>query len=136
MVVVLDTNVLLASLAKSSRYRPIFEHLITGSFTLAISNEILLEYIEIIGRKTNKEIAENVGQLLLKLTNVKKVDVRIKWGLIEEDPDDNTFVDCAITANVKFVVTNDKHFKVLKDIDFPYVEVISATEFLAELDKL
>ena len=110
--------------------------MIKGSYTLAISNEILLEYIEIIGRKTNKEIAENVGQLLLKLTNVKKVDVRIKWGLIEEDPDDNKFVDCAITANVKFVVTNDKHFKVLNDIDFPYVEVISATEFLEELDNL
>ena len=46
------------------------------------------------------------------------------------------FVDCAITANVKFVVTNDKHFKVLKKIDFPYVEVISATEFLEELDNL
>lgn len=136
MLVVLDTNVLLISLAKTSTFRPIFDHLIQGSFSLAISNEILLEYTEIIGQKTNKDIADNVGELLLKLPNVKKVDVRIRWDLIKDDPDDNKFVDCAITANVRFVVTNDKHFNILKDLDFPYVEVISAKEFLAELNQM
>ena len=53
MRVVLDTNVLLISIPTKSPYRIIFDSLISGKFTLIISNEILLEYWEIISRKTN-----------------------------------------------------------------------------------
>ncbi len=52
------------------------------------------------------------------------------WNLITVDPDDNKFVDCAISANANFIVTNDKHFKVLKKIPFPSMTVISADDFV------
>lgn len=52
-----------------------------------------------------------------------------KWLLIEKDPDDNKFVDCAIAGDLKFIVSNDKHFKILKEIKFPTVEVITSDEF-------
>ena len=48
MRVVLDTNSLLASIAKKSKYRPIFDGILRGKFTVLISNEILSEYTEII----------------------------------------------------------------------------------------
>jgi predicted nucleic acid-binding protein len=38
-------------------------------------------------------------------------------------------VDCAVAGNADFIVTNDGHFKVLKDIQFPRVEVLSIDEF-------
>lgn len=53
--------------------------------------------------------------------------------LIETDPDDNKFVDCAIAARAKFIVTEDHHFDVLRTIDFPKVEIIGLDEFMAEL---
>ena len=53
--------------------------------------------------------------------------------LIEADPDDNKFVDCAICGNAELIVTNDAHFNVLKSIGFPIVEVKSIQEFVAEL---
>ena len=56
------------------------------------------------------------------------------WRLIAVDPDDNKFVDCAIAANADFIVTDDKHFKVLKDIPFPKVEVINKRKFLETLE--
>ena len=136
MKVVIDTNVLLMSIPKISKYRPIFDGLIKSKYRLAISNEILQEYIEIIERKTTGEIAQNLAELLLKLKNVEKTEVYFRWNLIEEDPDDNKFVDCSIAASVKFVVSNDKHFKVLKHIEFPPIEVIDADEFLEEVLKL
>ncbi|GEM_PF-3252372 len=43
--------------------------------------------------------------------------------------------DCAIAANAQVLVTNDKHFKVLKDIEFPSVKVISADEFLDQINS-
>ena len=135
MRIVLDTNVLLICLLKTSKYRPIFEALIRGKYGLVITNEILLEYAEIIESKTNSDIAKNVIDTLLNLVNVKKIDTYFRWNLIIDDPDDNKFIDCAIAGNVTFVVTNDKHFNALKNIEFPKVNVISASQFLLELEK-
>lgn len=53
--------------------------------------------------------------------------------MIEADYDDNKFVDCAIAANVQFVVTEDKHFNELKRIEFPKVNVIGEDDFLSEV---
>ncbi len=135
MKIVLDTNVLLISLPTKSKYRPIFDCLIIGKFELAISNEIISEYMEIIEQKTNETISNNVIELLLSLENILKVEVYYKWGLIEKDYDDNKFVDCAISSESKYIVTNDKHFNILKDIQFPKVNIISIDDFLKEITQ-
>lgn len=136
MKVVIDTNVLLMSIPKISKYRPIFDGILKAKYDLAISEDILQEYIEIIGRKTTGDIAQNLGELLTQLDNVEKTQIYFRWNLITVDPDDNKFVDCAVSANVQFLVSNDNHFKVLKNVKFPPVEVIDADEFLEELKKL
>lgn len=41
MRVVLDTNVLLTSLLKTSKYRPIFDGLLSNKYDLVISHDIL-----------------------------------------------------------------------------------------------
>lgn len=135
MKVVLDTNVLLVSIATKSRYRVIFDSLINNDLTLIISNEILNEYTEIIGRKTNMMIANNISEMLLSLQNVNKQEVYYRWGLIKEDKDDNKFIDCAIAGNVDYLVSNDKHFNCLKKIDFPKLNLLSIDEFMDLLIK-
>ncbi|CAN5441176.1 hypothetical protein BH18ACI1_BH18ACI1_12400 [soil metagenome] len=135
LIIVLDTNILLVSIATKSKYRPIFDALIAGKYVLALSNSILSEYIEILEQKTTSVIASNIAELLLNLKNVVKTDVYYRWNLIKQDTDDNKFVDCAIAANANFIVTNDKHFKGLKNISFPKVKVISADEFLQKITK-
>lgn len=132
--IVLDTNVFLMSLPKTSEYRLIFDALLQGKFNLLITEEIFHEYKEIIGRKTTTEIARNISELLSQLNNVKVISAYYKWGLITEDYDDNKFVDCAIAGNASFIVTNDKHFSVLKNINFPNVDILSAKDFLKELE--
>ena len=136
MKVVIDTNVLLMSIPKISKYRLIFDGLIQSKYDLAISEEILQEYIEIIGRKTTGDIAQNLAELITQLDNVEKTEIYFRWNLITADPDDNKFVDCAISASARFIVSNDKHFNVLKEVKFPPVEVIDADGFLEELKKL
>lgn len=136
MKVVIDTNILLMSIPKISKYRPIFDGLITSKYFLAISEDIFQEYLEIIGSKTTEQIAQNFGELLTQLANVEKTEIYFKWGLMTSDPDDNKFVDCAISANAQFIVTNDNHFKVLETVEFPSVKVIDADEFLKELKNL
>ena len=128
--IVLDTNCLLAILSRRGNYFSVWQGLHEGKYTLCVSNEILEEYEEIICSKTNPIIASNVIQMLINSPYVQFVDTYIHFHLIEQDKDDNKFVDCAIAANARFIVSEDTHFKHLKDIPFPYVEVIRLKEFM------
>ena len=77
----------------------------------------------------NKEIADTVMQIIEKSSNVSYVTNYYKWKLISQDPDDDKFVDCAISGNANYLVTQDKHFTVLKEIEFPKVEIVDITSF-------
>ena len=131
--VVLDTNCLLASLSSRSENFRVWRALNEGVYTLCVSNEILSEYEEIIARKANKTVAENVINALVDSDYVEFVDPQFHLGLIEADPDDNKFVDCAFAANATFIVSNDKHFDILKDITFPKISVLKLQGFLSML---
>jgi putative PIN family toxin of toxin-antitoxin system len=130
MVVLLDTNVFLVSLSPFSKYAPIFDALIDGKFIMVITNEILSEYEEIIQKRYDKETVNDIFNLLSHLDNVQKQDIYFNWQLIEADKDDNKFVDCAISVGADYLVTDDKHFKILKSIPFPFVNVLNADGFL------
>ncbi len=127
--VVLDTNVLLVSISSKSKYHWIFQKLLEFGYELFITNEILTEYEEIISQKYNSAVAKNVVRALLLLPNVYKVDIYYNWNLITDDADDNKFVDCSIAANAHVLVTQDRHFAILKIIEFPKVAVIGVEEF-------
>lgn len=136
MKIILDTNVLLVSIGKKSQYRPIFDAFLRQEFVLVVSNDLLLEYAELITLKTNAVVADNIIEMLLAQPNVEKREIFFKWGLLENDYDDNKFVDTAIVGNVDFIVTNDKHFNPLKDIDFPKVEIIDIDTFLEKIKNI
>ncbi|MBQ1773467.1 MAG: putative toxin-antitoxin system toxin component, PIN family [Prevotella sp.] len=133
--VVLDTNGLISSLSRRGRFYPIWKSFQEGVYTLCISNEILDEYVEIIGRKMTPDIAENVANLLLKSKNVELVYPQFRLGLITTDPDDNKFVDCAFSANATYIVSDDSHFDILNDIVFPELLVLKLQEFLDKLQE-
>jgi predicted nucleic acid-binding protein len=44
------------------------------------------------------------------------------------------FVDCAISANADYIVSNDKHFNILKSVGFPKIEVVNIETFKNDLD--
>ena len=133
MRIVLNTNVLLAALPKASRFRFIISALITGKIELVISTAILLEYQEILSRKTNEVIANNFLEFLTKLPNAIRVDTPFTWGIIEVDPDDNKFVDAGLIAGADFIITYDNHFEVVKSFPFPTIGVLNPDELLALL---
>jgi predicted nucleic acid-binding protein len=61
--------------------------------------------------------------------NVIFTEPYFKWNLIDKDPDDNKFADLTIAANADYLVTNDKHFDILKELDFPQLNVINLSAF-------
>jgi len=133
--IVIDTNIFITIIGRKSPNRWIFNKIITGEFQLCISNEILLEYEEILTKKANSLVARNIIDFLLVSPFVHWIDVFYNWSLISVDKDDNKFVNCAITANAYCLLTNDKHFNILKDIDFPKVNIKNLKEFKKEFFK-
>ena len=133
MNVVLDTNCLLMSLARYGQYYDVWRKLVAGEYVLCYTNDILAEYEEVLTQKLGSTIAGNVISTLLNLQNTKQVEVFYKMQMIKADPDDNKFVDCAFKANAHFIVTQDHHFDVLNEIDYPKIFVMSIDEFLSVL---
>ena len=127
--VVLDTNAILRSISRRSAFSEILDKLYEGAYELWVTNDILLEYEEKITDIFSKEIAETIIGALSLLPNVKKTDIYYHLFLIDTDKDDNKFSDCAFASNVHYLVTNDKHFNVLKSISFPSINVITLETF-------
>ena len=128
--IVLDTNCLLMSIPKISPYRMIWNDFLDGKLTLCVTNEIIEEYLEIIGLKTTAEIASNVVSVILSQKNVEFISPYYKLHLIQADEDDNKFVDCAFAASASCIVSNDAHFRILKEINFPKIMVLGIKEFV------
>lgn len=135
MKIVLDTNCLMMAISDRSHYHRIWRAFLDGDYTLCVTNEIIEEYVEVISRNISERAAESVIYLKLTLPNVRYLDPHFRFRLITADPDDNKFVDCAIAASAKYIVSEDHHFSILKDIPFPKVDIISIEQFLTKLQK-
>jgi len=133
MKIVLDTNCLLVSVQEYSDFFWLWKAFRDKKIVLCYTSEILNEYLEILSRYFSVSFAESIVEEILLSPNTKQVAVYYKWQLITVDPDDNKFVDCAISVNAKYIVSNDKHLKVLDNIDFPKVNVLTIYEFKEEL---
>ena len=133
--IVLDTNCLLQSLPTASPYHKIWTEVLSGNISLCVNTEILNEYEEILAQKTTREIAHNVVETIARLHTTLYQEVYIHFSLITQDVDDNKFVDCAVASEAEYIVTNDRHFSILKMIDWPKVSVIAIKEFIRQLDS-
>ena len=130
MKVVIDTNCLLVTIPYDSKYYCLWEAFLNKKFVLCYSNEIMKEYEELLYRFYSPDTTFLTMELLSESKNVIKTIPYYKWNLIPADPDDNKFVDCAVNARADYIVTNDKHFNVLKKVNFPFVQVIDIDTFM------
>lgn len=129
MKVVVDTNILLVCISPRSDANWFWQLVLAGEVELYVTTDILIEYAEIIGREMGKAVADSALDLLSDLPNVHNVQKYYFWQLVEEDPDDNKFVDCAIAAGAKYLVSHDKHFKILRHYSYFNIELVSLEEF-------
>ncbi len=129
MRIVLDTNVLLVSISSRSKHHWLYQALLQQKYRLYITHDILNEYEEKIGLHWNPEVAKSVVRTLLELPNVHQSTTYFNLQLIEKDPDDNKFIDCAFANNCHYIVSNDRDFDILKTVDFPKIEVVKLEEF-------
>ncbi len=101
-----------------------------------VTDEILNEYEEKIEQHWNSEAAKSVIRTLLELSNVHFTSIYYKLNLIVNDADDNKFVDCSFAAQTDALVTEDKDFNILREVEFPKFEVWTIQQFKRSLDNI
>lgn len=127
--VVIDTNCLLQILGAKSKYHFLFDSFLQFGYVLCISNEVLLEYEEILRSKASPLAADLFLKVVARSRNVIRKDPYFKWGIITKDLDDNKFVDCAFACRADYIITNDNHFQEVVDSPFPSFTVMDLDAF-------
>lgn len=87
--IVLDTNSLIQSLPRHSKYRPIWNSFLDGVNELCVSTEILEEYEEILERLVNIRVAKYTIDLIINNPFTVFVTPYYNFKLIEADSGDN-----------------------------------------------
>lgn len=129
MKVVIDTNCLIPSISRHNPEFWLYTAFRDNAFVWVVSNEILMEYEEQLSEFYSPKTANLVISILLTASNVIRAEPYYRWGLIAQDPDDNKFSDLAIAVNATYLISNDRHFQVLKQIPFPLVNVVRLEAF-------
>ena len=131
MKIVLDTNCLLLIISKKGSFYSVFDRVKKGEIQLVVTSEIINEYEEILGKIFSVDVAEYIIKSLLNHPRAILINsIFYRWNLISIDQDDNKFIDAYVTGSADFLVTNDKHFDVLKQLEFPPVNVLNLSEFI------
>lgn len=122
MTVVLATNVVFQGRGTGHPFHCILDACVDGKIIWAVSNAILKEYEEVIRRKEPASSWRDL-ELLMDLINLTQgtmlhVSPQFQFRVIHSDPDDNPFVDCAITAHADYVITSDHDFAPLANAGY------------------
>jgi putative PIN family toxin of toxin-antitoxin system len=133
MRICVDTNVLVRFFGTQSPFAALKLAVFTGTVELAVSNDILLEYEEVMVRLSGTRRWQQLSALLERVNllfgNIVQVNPQYRFNVIAIDPDDNKFVDCAIAAEADFIVTSDRDFAALRDSGYK-PKPISPEEFI------
>jgi putative PIN family toxin of toxin-antitoxin system len=110
--VVFDTNVWI-SIFMDKRLRDEFSRS-KQAVTVYISEDIGLEISKVLQYPKVAEILKKIGMrekdvLLILANNSKKVETKLKLHLIDDDPEDNKILECALAAKSDIIVSGDKH---------------------------
>ncbi len=131
MKIVIDTNVFVSSfLNPKGTPRLIIDLWKSGQVTLCLCAEILSEYLEVLSRfglAGEPELRELLD-LFKTRQGIEFVVIDNDLHVIEADPADDKFLECALMASAACIVSGDKHLKGLHE--YKGVSIISPYEFM------
>jgi putative PIN family toxin of toxin-antitoxin system len=138
MRIVVDTNVLI-SRALSNRGAParIIEQWVEGAFELVISEDILDEYERVLGyERIQKNAVITAEQIIALLSKIEEAGTLVipseTLSVVDKDPDDNKFLECAIAGAADYIVSGDAHLLSLGE--YQGVRILSPADFLDVLN--
>jgi putative PIN family toxin of toxin-antitoxin system len=127
--IVIDTNIYISAVFWGGKPREVVDLGRSGQISIFTSLEIEQEILQKLKTKFRLSDEES-AQILLDFstfTNPVKIFRRIK--VIHDDPDDNKFIECALSSMAEFIVSGDKHLLRLEH--YKGIKILKASEFLS-----
>jgi uncharacterized protein len=126
--IVIDTNVYISAIFWGGKPRKVLELGRNGHISIFTSSEIQTEIETKLKTKFGIEERE-VAQILLDYAMftlpIKPLE---KISVIDADPDDDKFIECAVAAKAGYIVSGDKHLLDLKN--YRGIQIMKAAHFL------
>tara|TARA_R110002049_G_scaffold306093_1_gene503977 strand:+ start:523 stop:933 length:411 start_codon:yes stop_codon:yes gene_type:complete len=131
--IILDTNVIVSSLIQKNYPYLILDHCIEGNAIICLSNPILQEYIEVLGRPKFARFADfktNADFLIARISEMSEIHEPINKLKIIKDEPDNRLLELADISKADFIITgntNDFTMEMYKE-----TRIVTPKEFWEE----
>ena len=138
MIIVLDTNVLISALLSPQGVpSKIMDRWEAEDFDVAVSSSLLGELEHALNYpRIQERFQEPPEKFNLFLKGLKMVSIHVRpdfrLDVIEDDPDDNRILECALTANASYIISGDDHLLSLER--YRGIEILPPAGFLALLE--
>jgi putative PIN family toxin of toxin-antitoxin system len=132
--VVMDTNVFVSSFFGGNP-RKIIDLWKDGSIHLCLCRKIIDEYVEVLqrmGLQDEKEF-EELLDLFARGFHVVFTAHTPTLHVIDKDPDDNKFIECAVALKAAAVISGDK--AVLDIKNYMDIQILTPKDFLHQFGK-
>lgn len=132
--VVIDTNIFISSFFGGNP-RKIIDLWKSGQIILCLSRPIIDEYVDVLRRMglQNERELEELLSLFAQGFNVLYTTKTPNLNIVEKDPDDDKFIECAVSLNSKFVISGDKALREIED--YMGIKIQSPKQFLDDFPK-
>ena len=109
MKIVLDTNVLVSGIFFSGPPRRILDAWTEGVIQFVVSVPILEEYRRVTTELEKQFPTVNIGPVFdFLLVQAEITFPRVLPAPVSPDPEDEKFIECALSAGIKVIVSGDK----------------------------
>ena len=127
--VVIDTNVFISSFFGGSP-KKIIDLWKKGEIKLCLSREIVNEYVEVLKRLglQNESELQELLNTFSEGHNIIFSATTPSLKIIEQDPDDNMFIECAVALRCSYIISGDKHLKQVKN--YMGIKIVNSKKFL------
>jgi putative PIN family toxin of toxin-antitoxin system len=130
--VTIDTNILVSGFGWKGNPHRVLDMVVRGEIELFTSREQFEELSRVLDYpKFEFSDKQKVGFKSLLSSVASFVETATELDIIKEDPTDNRILECAMVADVDFIVSGDEHLLSIKK--FGRIEILMASEFLKSI---
>lgn len=133
--VVIDANVFISSFFGGNP-KKIIDLWKKGEIKLCLSREIVDEYIEVLRRfgLQNENELQELLNIFSEGHNIIFSATTPSLKIIEQDPDDNMFIECAVALGCSHIISGDKHLQQVKN--YIRIKIVNPKEFLIQFQTI
>lgn len=138
MRAVIDTNVVISRfLSKTGPPALLYDSLLQRRFEFVASPEIFAEYLVVLSRPAFVKLhgldSERIAEAIELLREVALLVVpSIRLRVVEADPKDDKFIECAVAGGADVIVSGDKHLLALGS--YEGIRIVSPAAFVMLLE--